>query len=450
MAILPRSPRAICLFAGAVWLATCAGLWQILPLKPLAVMSLADEERLLGFAPDGATALVLRSLRASVRPPYAKHYALRIFSVSNGRTVAELLRDCQYLIAESSSIDGRYLIIREPLESGFQYWFVDLVAPFARALSIRGFKHWMPDQFGLSPDGRYCVFASYYSNPPLMVWNCATDEHVRSLDGLRPPFQISSNGRWFAAAVQDHSDSVEVFDLANMTRRARLTCRPDESVIAIQIGDDGSEIVFGYRDQSIRYVPLRESRAQGYLVAVRYADDHSVLATSEHRLDSYDWNTGLKKFSIVAPRELYRSPALSPDRRTILVPDRAEPSPFYVQLVRVTRSIGLMVKVPRGQCTCRLYDAGTGREAREFTFDGNLRDLARPAEEGLIEEQDWPFIWIAGGKQLAVRQGLRSRDWEIWQVPPRPSLTWFTAGAALLALPIGFMAWRRVRKLRAA
>jgi hypothetical protein len=38
----------------------------------------------------------------------------------------------------------------------------------------------------------------------------------------------------------------------------------------------------------------------------------------------------------------------------------------------------------------------------------------------------------------------------IWDIPPCKSLTWFAAGAAILALPIALVAWRRTRKLRAA
>jgi hypothetical protein len=38
----------------------------------------------------------------------------------------------------------------------------------------------------------------------------------------------------------------------------------------------------------------------------------------------------------------------------------------------------------------------------------------------------------------------------LWDIPPRKSLTWFAAVAALLALPIALVAWRRTRKLRAA
>jgi WD40 repeat protein len=43
-----------------------------------------------------------------------------------------------------------------------------------------------------------------------------------------------------------------------------------------------------------------------------------------------------------------------------------------------------------------------------------------------------------------------NREIRVWDIPPRKSLTWFATGAALLALPIAFVARRRVRRLRAA
>jgi hypothetical protein len=53
------------------------------------------------------------------------------------------------------------------------------------------------------------------------------------------------------------------------------------------------------------------------------------------------------------------------------------------------------------------------------------------------------------GRTLAIPTERRDRV-ELWDIPPRKSLTWRAAGAALLALPIALVAWRRVRKLRAA
>jgi hypothetical protein len=37
---------------------------------------------------------------------------------------------------------------------------------------------------------------------------------------------------------------------------------------------------------------------------------------------------------------------------------------------------------------------------------------------------------------------------EVWDIPPRKSLTWFVAGAALFALPAVVIARRRVRRFR--
>jgi WD40 repeat protein len=54
-----------------------------------------------------------------------------------------------------------------------------------------------------------------------------------------------------------------------------------------------------------------------------------------------------------------------------------------------------------------------------------------------------------GGGMLVTEEGNTIRLW-FWDLPPRKSLIWFAAGAAILALPIALVAWRRTRKLRAA
>jgi hypothetical protein len=37
---------------------------------------------------------------------------------------------------------------------------------------------------------------------------------------------------------------------------------------------------------------------------------------------------------------------------------------------------------------------------------------------------------------------------EFWDIPPRKPLTWFALAAAVLALPLAGLAWRRSRRLR--
>src|SRR5262245_8817282 len=53
MRLLPRSPRGTWLLAGAVWAAGCAASWWALPVRPRAEWALSEEERLLGFLPNG-------------------------------------------------------------------------------------------------------------------------------------------------------------------------------------------------------------------------------------------------------------------------------------------------------------------------------------------------------------------------------------------------------------
>jgi len=65
-------------------------------------------------------------------------------------------------------------------------------------------------------------------------------------------------------------------------------------------------------------------------------------------------------------------------------------------------------------------------------------------------ELDYPHtppqnVWSSDGKLLAIS---RPDSLTVWDIPPRKPLTWFAAGATLLALPTFTIACRRVRRLR--
>jgi hypothetical protein len=53
--------------------------------------------------------------------------------------------------------------------------------------------------------------------------------------------------------------------------------------------------------------------------------------------------------------------------------------------------------------------------------------------------------WSADGTLLAIAG---EDELTVWDIPPRRSLKWFMAGAALFALPPFVIARRRVRRLR--
>src|SRR5437870_11650833 len=60
MPLLPRSRRGTWLLSALVWLAACAGFWQFLPAVPRDVVRIPEGFDLLGFGPEGTSALIQR------------------------------------------------------------------------------------------------------------------------------------------------------------------------------------------------------------------------------------------------------------------------------------------------------------------------------------------------------------------------------------------------------
>jgi hypothetical protein len=58
--------------------------------------------------------------------------------------------------------------------------------------------------------------------------------------------------------------------------------------------------------------------------------------------------------------------------------------------------------------------------------------------------------WSGSGKTVAVTGRAEPERIGIYDIPPRKSVTWFSAGVAMFALPIALVGWWRARKLRAA
>jgi hypothetical protein len=83
-----------------------------------------------------------------------------------------------------------------------------------------------------------------------------------------------------------------------------------------------------------------------------------------------------------------------------------------------------------------LVDIESGRTVMTLPF----------ALDGAFHTRGGPLAVTANFDALANDE---APSVEVWDIPPRKSLTWFAAGAALLALPPLLIARRRVRRLRA-
>jgi hypothetical protein len=141
------------------------------------------------------------------------------------------------------------------------------------------------------------------------------------------------------------------------------------------------------------------------------------------------WNVAVAKplFDHLIGGDAVGPPMISPDSRHVAIGSKTYPRDVIGDWLR---RIGLSSPFPReaGYRSVSIFDGLTGRP------------------RGLVRGDFKSAVWSADSSQLAVtdQDGSTVR---VWTVQPRKSLAWFAVGAALLALPIAFTAWRRGRKL---
>jgi hypothetical protein len=87
--------------------------------------------------------------------------------------------------------------------------------------------------------------------------------------------------------------------------------------------------------------------------------------------------------------------------------------------------------------TSELVDVRSGRRVADLPFHSGRSFRSPSGLIAAVDDFDLPSA------DLPARV-------EIWDIPPRKSLTWFAAGAAFFALPLVVIACRRVRRLREA
>jgi hypothetical protein len=85
--------------------------------------------------------------------------------------------------------------------------------------------------------------------------------------------------------------------------------------------------------------------------------------------------------------------------------------------------------------TSELLDVRSGQSVADFPF---YSGRAYRSSSGLIAVSD-DFDWLTPDLPARI---------EVWDIPPRKPLLWFSAGAVLLAPPIFMLARRRVRRLQ--
>jgi WD40 repeat protein len=485
--LLPRSPSRTWLLAGAVWLAGCGALWCVLPYRPRASWPTEEPAVVHGFVP--GTSVVLTSMPWSGTidgPPGPMLGPLVARDAATGE-VREWFPDGERLTLVDPGVDGRHVIVGRVIDGRARLFLHDaadgtVIAELPRGGPRAENENDQPrdayEQFAaFRPDGRQIAYADRVDEQPwLRVWDVQTRREVAALSDAGAPAAWSPEGRtlahlchprshigWSARLLEMDTGKVRVL-AASPSRDARpdslVFSRDGKTAVGAHVSgvEPGgpARIFLAWDVTTVADTEPRRREIGGFpagglpftamvhvgdpaepkffprLAGMTQADVGSVLAERAvevfPRLDRATRNeyrsfTLPRDFRLPAGHEHLLCHAFSPDNRWL-----------YVSATHADRILELLRRPMNEVVTHRPHlwdtDAGHVRYSLPMTVDPDYVGQYAWSPDGTL-------LAIAGDTTLAV-----------WDVPPRKRLSWFAAGATLLALPIVVFARRRTRLLR--
>jgi hypothetical protein len=463
--ILAKTVRGTWLLAGAVWLTLCGVAWSVLPVRPRTVISVDD--RLLWFrlSPDGRYCAVF----THHGPKDAS--TLRVWDAWTGSPVANMpaLRyDDRWLQGFLFTPGGSELLVPEnaPASPAYQLW--DL-----RTGSVR--TPGLPQKM----EGSHMVFAPGGDLLAVTTARDSSDHRVRLLEfpslrtraelaGARTPLAFSPDGRLIVTTPdgkvgggaadgrvivttpderQDRGVSLDVWDVAAVRKLASF--QTGYRIYQFQFSPDGRWFV----TSSARPKPgggLHESfwpptqvwdvRSGQEMMAV---DGSQLHITGGDNFRLYVWKSlliqcheasGHVSTRFAFPDGSYSQWAM-PVASANVVAVLGNEIPLWDRLHEWLQGRGVT-----------LWTKGPAPDPPQRVID--LIDFKAGRRTGTVPADSQEFQFSADGRTFANYHSEQFLD--IWDVPLRPSRLWFLAVAVLLALPLAWLARRRVRRLRPA
>jgi hypothetical protein len=448
MHLLPKKPRATWLLAGAVWLAGVGALWWALPTIPRGEWRLPTPGMLIGYGADGTILSLAVHYDSRTDKLPRRTGPLRIHDAETGHTLAAFFVAGEPVELCDLSPDCRWCAIGVRRGDVVTTMLIDVAERRDSGRAIGGASK--PGVFcwrQYSPDVNLLAIDDHgRKDRGVALWDVAQQRERSFLPDVGLPGDFSADGRFLATPAGRGADhSVSVFECATGALRRTIPV-PATETWPHRLSDDGSAIVApqctdqpGRSPDIIRCWDVatgekRWERQANAAVRLAWVDGGRMIVSNETGTLGYallvwtDAATGKAVREVLLGGRAFRAGPYELDpvnRRLLIVTAEAKP-PDSLERLAAKWGIRSSPPVPVG----RLFDSVTGEALADLPGTGGS------------------WSWSPDGRQVACLDS-GDRPWvRVWDVPPRPSIVWFAAGAALLAVPPFLLAGWRVQRLR--
>ena len=466
--LLPRTPRGTWLLAGAVWLGGVGALWWALPYRPRAAWATEEPAVVHGFIPD--TMVLLTSSPSSPndlgRPVEPMLGPVLARDAATG-LVREWLSGGQRLTLVDPGVDGRHVLIGRMVDGCARLFLHDatsgaVVAELPRGALGNAGRIEEPlgghEQFAaFRPDGQQIVYAEGCGlRRWLRVWDVEARQEVAVLRDAGQPVAWSPDGRLLEYGVRNDNPwsvrSVRVWDVkagqtwalgttfSSGTSPAQLVFSPSgKTVVAARVlltdvppgplfvhrAAIGWDVATGAQVFDVSETGVAFPPESPWFVSIENSGPWGTSWGSVVRRRNYDTGAECGEVTLMPKGQMTWS-----NGRLHFGVARQE-NPVLEWLA------GHVFGRPPGEFTSfrpQFWDAKTGE--RRYWLPMAINPYFNERSKSSWSRNGELFA-IAGETTLAV-----------WDIPPLKPLSWYAAGAALLAFPVFVVALRRVRRLR--
>jgi hypothetical protein len=468
MRLLPTTRRGTWALAFAVWLAGCAAVWFVLPVRPIVVLPPGNAGYPILFSGDGRMILtrefgtekvcpLLEQLRLG--PDHYPNGPFRLWDATTGRALLTWAPPSPEASVLKLAPDGSSALVSRIAELD-RTGLIDLTTGRREDLpwTIYG-------RADFSADGRYLVADAVSDNGYETLW---WDLRARRVVGTVRDAELmalATDGKWASISVrQEEGRPVTVTVREPVTGRELSRYRRDKPFWELSFSRDGAYLLAA-DGESFEAVDVADGRVclrlpqprwvfdlskahlpQPYSVSV-LSNAHQVATIETEECDFPNWDQAYLVWRDLPSGQIVRRTAL----RTAIPPGwmcvGVKPLPeggrwlVYCSSDRSDTFVGKWLSwIPFLEWLADtdisywtlILDTRTGEEAARIPGIGSF--LMAPDGQTLLAEGEGgsPEFW--------------NGSLEFWNVPPRKPRTWLAVAAALWALPVAWLARRRMRR----